>query len=180
MKARSLPDVSSNANGGPGLAALGRVGPVLLVLTPTRLVGWDAKGKRLLCDVPVAQLSGVATEPSIGLISRVLVIQAGDTEVRIDAIRGAVARFAELLAQRIGQPVDVRRKEQSFWLLRAFVIGSLYFFGVSSVLLSIPQYSDKGPASAAFWLAAGLVMVCLGEFARRRLLSRRRRSVEVR
>jgi hypothetical protein len=160
-----------------GVAKLSRSsGPVLLVLTMSRLAGWDAKGKSLICDIPLSSLSGVATESSkLSPANLVLEIRSGEATARIEGTRGKVGQFAEAVAQQIGKPVDARNEEQpSFWLLRAFLVGILYFFGVCAMLLAIPQYSDKGPANAAVLFGIGAVMAGAGELARRRLLADRR------
>ena len=103
---------------------------------------------------------------------RVLTISsATGAPLRIEGDHTRVAAFAEALASHT-KPVP-QTAEPSFWVLRAFVVGILFVFGVGSLLLAIPIALDQGIGSGLVSAVIGVGFVALGIGARRLLLRRR-------
>jgi hypothetical protein len=117
-----------------------------------------------------AQLGSVSlVKVSDGTAGRELRVIDSSGGFRGVAQRRTVEAFGAAVAGAAGVGLMTDAK-QSFWLLRAFVVGVLFTFGVGAVLLAIPTASEDGTGSALMWAIAGLVMVGVGECLRRVLL----------
>jgi hypothetical protein len=151
-------------------ANMQQVGEYLVVLGTTRLLAWSSHKNVLLCAIPLSAVTAVATEKSkASPTNLILVIEAGKYRIKVDGGRPLVNWFAAALARQTGTMVEERHKERPFWLARAAVVGLLFFFGISMMLIAIPTVSQESPAYAAGTAAIGLVLAALGELSRRRL-----------
>jgi hypothetical protein len=91
--------------------------------------------------------------PAAALATFVLLYREGAWKVAGETIAGT-EHHPQRDAVRVG------------WLLRSFVLGCLYFFGVCGVLLTIPQVQE-GAFAAAATFAVGALMLVVGELLRR-------------
>jgi len=98
---------------------------------------------------------------------RVLTVRSRNAELTIEGERPMLEQFADAVIEGAGIAAEEFLPVRSFWLGRATLVATLYVLGVGLMLLAIPQFSDKGTASALSLLVIGAVLASTGELGRR-------------
>jgi hypothetical protein len=139
-------------------------------LTDRRVLCFDREALRqsvALGDITSMKVDKSFSDP----FRRVVAVRTkAGGRLAIEGERTSVEAFAVRVRELAHIEADAVREVKSFWLVRAFIVGVLLFFGAATLLLSIPQFSDKGAVGGVVTLAIGVALVCLGLVARRRLL----------